>query len=75
MLFFSPMCEFLPLVSHRFSENGEEDGTSAECSASTENMESVMLVVIAPILCSSGFLLLPLQEEVLFQMLELSFRR
>lgn len=73
MFFFSPLCEFLLLVSPQFSENGEKDGSSAECSSSTGNLESVMLAVIA--LHSSIFLLLLLQEKVLFQMLELPFRR
>lgn len=75
VFFFSPICEVLLPVSHRFLENGEEDGSSAERSASTWSAESVMLVVIAPIFCSSSILLLPSQEEVLFQMLEWSFRR
>lgn len=31
MFFFSPTYELLLLVSLRFSANGEEDGSSAEC--------------------------------------------
>ena len=61
MLFFPPVYEFLPLVSCRFSENGEEDVSSAECSASTGNVESAVLIVIASVLCSSGVFLLPLR--------------
>lgn len=74
VFFFSPICEVLLPVSHRLLENGEEDGSSAECSASTWSVESVMLVVITPMFCSSSILLLP-SQEVLFQMLEWSFRR
>lgn len=65
MFFFSPLCEFLLLVSPQFSENGEKDGSSAECSSSTGNLESVMLAVIA--LHSSIFLLLLLQKKFCFK--------
>lgn len=51
MFFFSPMYELLLSVSLKLSANGEEDGRSAECSASAGNAEG-------------GFHLLPLQEEV-----------